>query len=413
MNALFFATAKKDVRERLRDPAALALWLGIPIVIGTLMSLGMGGASGPKPKAPLYVVDHDDSLLSGAVAKAFEQGPFGDLFAVSSPTEQEARAKLADDDGSALIVIPSGFGDALLEDEPTELVLVKNPSQRILPGIVEEALALLPEFVFHVNQLVGPELRARFEAIDDDGPDEAEVVAISLDIRREIARIEEFVFPPVIELSTEAEASTSSTPGFSFGSAFFPSLLFMSLIFLAHGFAEDLWKEKRQGTLRRVVASPHGLAAFLGGKLLGTLCVTVPIAALGLGLGWALFDLPGARLGLAFLWLVLGMALFWCLFALVQVTSSSERGANVVGNMILFPLLMLGGTFFPFEVMPAWMASIGRWTPNGWTLTQFRAFVDGTSSLGAGALAFGVLLAVLAATFAIATHWLSKRFVRI
>ena len=47
--------------------------------------------------------------------------------------------------------------------------------------------------------------------------------------------------------------------------------------------------------------------------------------------------------------------------------------------MILFPLLMVGGSFFPFAVMPEWMAAIGRRTPNGMALVQFEAILFGTS----------------------------------
>jgi ABC-type multidrug transport system permease subunit len=412
VNALFSATVKKDVLERLREPATLALWLGIPVLIGLLMSLGMGGANGPKPRAPLYVVDHDDTFVSQALGKAFEQGPFGELFAVSHPSEDEARAKLESDEGSALVVIQKGFAKALFDDQPTEIVLVKNPAQRILPGIVEETLALLPEAVFHLNQLIDPKLRALFDEIGDDGPSEAQVVAISLAIRSEIARIDDYLFPPVIELERE-EAQPSAGSSFSFGTAFFPSVLFMSLVFLAHGFAEDLWKEKRQGTLRRVVATPHSLRAFLAGKLVGALAFTTPIAACGLVLGWAVYDLQPARLPLALVWLVLAMALFWCLFAIVQVTSSSERGANVTGNVILFPFLMLGGTFFPFEVMPGWMQTVGRWTPNGWALTEFRALTDGTTSVAHGAAVFGALAVAVVLVFTFAAERLARRFVRI
>ncbi|MCE9592814.1 MAG: ABC transporter permease [Planctomycetes bacterium] len=412
MNALVRATALKDLRERLRDPAALALWVGIPIVIGVLMSLGMGGSSGPKPKSPLYVVDHDETFVSKGLGLAFERGPFAELFDVSTPTEHEARAALADDRGSALIVIPKGFGAALLRDEATELELVENPAQRILPGIVEQTLALVPELAFHLNQLIGPDLRARFESFDDHEPSDTEIVALSLELRHQIERLQKFLFPPVLELTTEAASEGDANTGFSFGAAFFPSLLFMSLIFLAHGFAEDIWKEKRQGALRRLVASPQGLAGFLLGKLLGALAIAAPIAAVGLAIGWSAFDMPAARLPLAWAWLVLAMALFWCLFALVQVTSSSERGANVVGNMVLFPLLMLGGSFFPFEVMPSWMAAIGRWTPNGWALTRFRGWLERDASVGAIALAFGAMVVLIAAAFAFGARRLERSFVR-
>ena len=45
-------------------------------------------------------------------------------------------------------------------------------------------------------------------------------------------------------------------------------------------------------------------------------------------------------------------------------------------------LSLIGGSFFPFEMMPGWMASIGRFTPNGWAITRFKAFVAGSAHAG-------------------------------
>ena len=59
----------KDLRRRLADPAALAMWLGLPVVIGTLMGL-IGGGSGAPPKARLLLVDLDQTLISRLVGMA-------------------------------------------------------------------------------------------------------------------------------------------------------------------------------------------------------------------------------------------------------------------------------------------------------------------------------------------------------
>jgi len=62
----------------------------------------------------------------------------------------------------------------------------------------------------------------------------------------------------------------------------------------------------------------------------------------------------------------------------IAVRASNQRTANVTGNLVVFPLALIGGSFFPFEMMPDWMASIGRLTPNGWAITQFKALVAGS-----------------------------------
>ena len=72
---------------------------------------------------------------------------------------------------------------------------------------------------------------------------------------------------------------------------------------------------------------------------------------------------------------------------------------------------MLGGTFFPFEAMPKQMAAIGRWTPNGWLLLQFKAILDG--SMGAGRLAVDLAAVALlgALVFLVVARRLRVKFV--
>ena len=68
---------------------------------------------------------------------------------------------------------------------------------------------------------------------------------------------------------------------------------------------------------------------------------------------------------------------FQHVFLWVAVQAATQRAASVLANLIIFPLAMLGGCFFPFEWMPKWMAVAGKLTPNGWALTQFKSILDG------------------------------------
>jgi len=88
---------------------------------------------------------------------------------------------------------------------------------------------------------------------------------------------------------------------------------------------------------------------------------------------------PVASVPLATLWLVLSGTAFYLFLVTIAVHASGQRAANVIGNLVVFPLSLIGGSFFPFEMMPDWMASIGRFTPNGWAITQFKAFVAGSA----------------------------------
>ena len=56
----FWSSTQKDLNRRRRDPLSIALWIGIPLVIGLLIILAFGRR--PQPQAHLLVADQDNRL---------------------------------------------------------------------------------------------------------------------------------------------------------------------------------------------------------------------------------------------------------------------------------------------------------------------------------------------------------------
>ena len=82
----------------------------------------------------------------------------------------------------------------------------------------------------------------------------------------------------------------------------------------------------------------------------------------------------------------------------LQLVATSARGGQLLSTMVLFPLIMIGGSFFPFETMPAWMAEIGRWTPNGLALLEIKKILFGTidpATLALASIGIGIPAAVI------------------
>jgi len=57
--------------------------------------------------------------------------------------------------------------------------------------------------------------------------------------------------------------------------------------------------------------------------------------------------------------------------------------------------MILGGSLFPAEAMPAGLLAIGRWTPNGWALAHLKKVFAGSAGV---AETLPALLAMLAMT---------------
>lgn len=394
-------SAGKDLRRRLRDPLSLLVWVGIPVAIAGLLSLVAGG-NGGTPTARVMVVDRDSTFLSEVLVGAGDQGPAADLLELQEVSFEEGRRRIDDGDGTALLVIPEGFSDAVLEGTPAELLLVTNPSQRILPGIVREGLEMLVEASFYLQRLVGDELVTM-----TTGPPEGEesfadpdVAALATGINRRIQALDEVLFPPVLDLQVEtadgeeAEDGAVEDPALSnFGTLFLPGLLFMAVLFIAQGVSTDIWVEQEKGTLRRGLLAPAGAAPFLGGTILAGAAVCAAVAAAGMVTAAAFFGVSPWRMPLAVLWSTYAGAALLVYFVLLQLFATSRQGGYLISTIVVFPLIMIGGSFFPFQAMPEWMAAVGRWTPNGLAVVRLQEIMVGTldpSALAASALGIGL-----------------------
>src|SRR5262249_31112585 len=141
--------------------------------------------------------------------------------------------------------------------------------------------------------------------------------------------------------------------------------------------SEDLWREKSFGTLRRTLTTSHRLSAFLAGKIAALAVVFALLAVAGITVAGLTFSSIPHRPLIAIPWIVgSGVGLF-LMASLLQVLATEQRAGVALNAFVLFLLGMLGGTFFPFEMMPGWLAAIGRFTPNGWAIARFKEIIAG------------------------------------
>jgi ABC-type multidrug transport system permease subunit len=399
--------ASKDLRRRIADPIGLVVWAAIPIAFGALMRLVFGGP-GPAVSAHILLVDQDQTVASRLLARA--GGQASNALQIEDVSAEDGALRIAKGDATALVIIPKGFQDGVLNERPTEISLVTNPAQRILPSVIEEGLRMMAEAAFYAQRLFGQPLRDLASTLGPRTgfPSNDRVAAISRAINQNLAQMQSTLLPPIITLETKTDAA-SETPGF--GVLFLPGLLFMSLLFAAPALSADFWIEHEGGTLRRVLTTPQRLGAFLAGKLAANAVIMGAIVLIALAFGAVSLGVPLRRLPLAFVWCVFaGVALLSCL-GVLQLLARTARGANALSQLVTFPLMMIGGSFFPFEIMPPWMASIGRWTPNGLAVTHLKALLFGQPDAGAMALAGVIIGGLAAAAFSFGAWRVRRRFI--
>ncbi len=381
-----------NLRQRLRDRWQLAIWIGVPLLLGTMITLVMGGSGGPTPVARLIIADEDQTALSKFFAGAWSQGAFADLVEVETANRADGEQRIADGDGSGLLIIPKGFSEAALKDEPVELTLITNPSQNILPKILSEGTGILVDAAYYAQRLFGAEIKSIMDITEDDGNGVSDVTiaSISVSINQRIQAIEQFVFPPVIGVESSVDEKPKSSQ-ISFALLFFPGVLMMSLLFIGQGISSDFWKERQQGTLRRLSTTPRSAFEYLAAKTLSVFLLITFVSTILVILGFAYHAIDFGKLPLAVLWLTVSGVFLFAMMTSIQLFSPSQKAASMLTSILIFPLMMAGGSFFPFEAMPDWLANIGRLSPNGHMNRVFKEFM--LDRIGASAL--GVELFVL------------------
>lgn len=404
------STARKDLLRLGRDPIALLLWVVLPLVVGLLMIQVSGGQRGPAPKLHLLVADEDASFLSRLLVNSLALSRAEDFIRTEKVERLTGQHRLARGEGSALLVIPKGFAGALLREQPTRLTLLTNPAQRILPAMAEQLLRSFCEAVFYLHRLIGSDLHE----IGSAPLRELDLARLSRTLQQAVQTLGPSLFPPLLQLESEPLAQPKDRPAatFSFTTALFPGLVLMALLFAAQGLSGDLWREREAGVLRRVAITPLGLPAFLTGKLLAAAVVQAGVALVVLAAGMAYLSLPRARLPLALGWALGAGLLLTLLMQGLQMQASSRRGAWFLTSSLIFPLFLAGGGLFPSEVMPGWMAAVGRWTPNGWATEQLKGLLLGRPGPLPLAVAFGLLAGLSGGLWAWNAVHLAKSFSR-
>ena len=388
-----FASAGKDLARWAQDRSAMLIWLGIPFLIGGLIT-SMIDSGSSSPTGILLIADEDDSLVSGFVAGAFSQDRLGDLIVVEQVTRDEGERRIDDGDGSGFLTIPRGFQDALLNETPVTLTLKTNPSQTILPGIIEDVTEILLDAGFYLQRLLGPELRTILNADFENGPSDAFVAGISVDIQHKINRIIEKTDPLAIDLEVVEPPPAEPQPDYAL--LFLPGIVLMAVLFAANSMAADYWTERNSGTLRRLVSAPGVLIGFVTGKAAAACLVMGAVVSVTLFVGFVYHGVAWIKFLPSLLWVSFGGVGLFAWFAAIQMLLPNNRAANVVTTVLLFPLMMAGGSFFPLAALPDWIADMGRLAPNGFIVDRLSGELTSATAWSIDARSWLTLLAMTA-----------------
>jgi hypothetical protein len=119
------------------------LLLLFPLALGAVFSFAFGGSGTPKVR--LLLAMEDEGLLGQLLSGAADRPEMRERFEVTVVDSTEGRRLLDRDQASALLVVPDGFTDRLLDGSGTTLTVWKNPRESVMPQVVEEGALILAD----------------------------------------------------------------------------------------------------------------------------------------------------------------------------------------------------------------------------------------------------------------------------
>lgn len=407
--SFLFASVKKDLRRWSQDRVAMLIWFGIPFLIGGLITSMMDGGGGGL-SGKLLIADEDDTLVSGFVVGAFGQEQLGDIFVVESVTIEDGERRINNGEASAFLTIPQGFQDALLDETPVTLMLRTNPAQTILPGIIEDVTEILLDAGFYLQRLFGPEIRKIKDSNLDGKAADVFTAAISLEIKNKFDTIGEKLDPLAIELEIVEPPPAEPQPNYAL--LFLPGIVLMAVLFAANSLGADYWVERDKGTLRRLASAPGAWTGFLAGKAVAVMAMMVFVSSVTLGIGFAYHGVAWSKFVPSVVWVSLGGVALFAWFGAIQMLLPNNKAANLVTMILLFPLMMVGGSFFPFEALPDWVADMGRIAPNGYVVDRMSGVLTRATDWAIDLQSWLTLLAVAVSGLVISAVRLRTGFAR-
>ncbi|HSR28175.1 MAG TPA: ABC transporter permease, partial [Actinomycetes bacterium] len=189
-----------------------------------------------------------------------------------------------------------------------------------------------------------------------------------------------------------------------------PSMAIFFLFFTVSFGARSVLAERRQGTMKRLLASAASPSGVLAGKalaafVLGTSSVLVMWLATTLVFGADWGD-PVAVVALTISSVLSAIGIT----ALVVTLAKSEEQAEGFSSLVVFTLALLGGNFVYLAQLPETLQRVSLLTPNGWALRGFVDLVADGGGLATVAVPVAVTLAVGLATGGLAL-WRARRMV--
>ncbi len=332
MKALFKLLVA-HIKQFFRQRAALFWTIAFPIFF--ILLFGAVFSRSESTSFTIGVVNEDGSPVAGGLVTAFESI---DAFKVRTGDQSTELAALRGGDRRAVIVIPSGFGEAISQGSQDNVTVhydaTESTSQQVVLPIISQVIGSFDRAVANAPTLI-----------------KADYVPLQ---SRHLRAIDYLV----------------------------PGILAMALMQLGIFAAAPLVVDRQNRVLKRLGATPLRRSTLVVSTVIFRLLIAVGQAALIIAVARLVFHVPMVGSWFALVGVVLlGTLTFLALGFLMSAFAKTEETVMPMLMVVQFPMMFLSGIFFPVDMMPDFMRPIMTIMPLTYLGDSLRQIMVGASAM--------------------------------
>lgn len=367
--------AQNILKLTFKKKGNILVYLVMPVVMTSIM-MALSGSSSSKP-LNIGIVDMDKSTLSQNLAEAVDKK---DNFKTVEVLEDKTNDMVTEHQVDCVIKIPKNFGNDIYNGNNVDIELIS------IRG--EDVTTWIGNFLnFYVGGLkdISKASEGKKEVFDK----------MYAGFKDQSIKLE--------NEKLEDESLGKDLTQFSMG------FLIMFVLYGTGITSNYILREKWMRTYFRICSAPVKSKDYIIGNIIANLTTVATQVILVLLVITKIFKIntfiPHVQLFavlLCFGLVAIGLGL------VVVAFSKTSNQAGTANTLIVTPTCMLGGCFWPAEVMPQWLQRVGDFIPQTWALDSIKKLQSGSSFIDI-LPQLGILLAFAAAFFLIAVYKFDRR----
>jgi ABC-2 type transport system permease protein len=370
-----------DLRQRFRDRSAIIIAIIVPLALAGIFRAILGDSGSGNITFKYAVVAQDNGAAAKSLVATLDTLKQKGIIKLShSSSVRSARDSVSNARVDAAFIIPPGFSDRVANEKSADLKIIGSVDSPIGTLVAHSIADSYTNGINSVRTAVAAAITAKAKSPPTRLASEVQTISAPIKLSDVSAK------------RKQLEPATFYAAGMA---VFF-------LFFTVQYGVPSLLRERREGTLARLLAAPISPTTILLGKaltsvFLGIISMTVLVLATSalLGAHW------GNPLGVALL-IISGVIAATAVMTLVATFAQTVDQANYWQTIVALVLGMVGGCFFPVAQAGGLLNVVSLATPQAWFLRGLGNLTGG-AGISAIATAFGaiMLFAVITGTLAI------------